>query len=79
MGYVTSDSARVSGSGLSSRGSGSTQQPSREGDSGGEADTDSGSVETVEAPLATPKPDCEAGGSDVELELTLGFGPRKQV
>lgn len=73
------DSARVSWSGTTSRDSGSTQQTSRGGDSGGEADTDSGSVETVEASLAKRKPDCEAGSSDVELELTLGFGPWNPV
>ncbi|KAF3438562.1 hypothetical protein FNV43_RR21325 [Rhamnella rubrinervis] len=75
------DSARVSCSGTASRDTGSTRHPSRGGDSGGEADTDSGSVETVEASLAKPKPkpDSEAGGSDVELELTLGFGPWNPV
>lgn len=77
------DSGRVSWSGTASRDSGSTQQPSRGSDSGGEADTDSRSVETVEAslvkPMPKPKPDCDAGGSDVELELTLGVGPWNPV
>ncbi|CAI9113579.1 OLC1v1014206C1 [Oldenlandia corymbosa var. corymbosa] len=49
---------------------------SRAGDSG-DADTDSGSGETVEAELANSKPEESAEGSEVELELTLGLEPRQ--
>ncbi|KAL3512251.1 hypothetical protein ACH5RR_024968 [Cinchona calisaya] len=59
--------------GSTSRESGLSQhrEPRSRGGESGEADSDS--VETVEASVV--KPDEPADGSDVELELTLGFEP----
>ncbi|KAK9277954.1 hypothetical protein L1049_027511 [Liquidambar formosana] len=63
---------------LESHDSEESQQPSHPSQGGDSGEADSMSVETVE-PSLVGKRDEGADGSDIELELTLGFEPVRKV